>query len=150
MVRSVDDMTKTRLPRDLPPGAAALGMAAILLTLSGCAAIETVAYGSVESTYETAKELAQARGEAPAWLPADARELTRVVSTRAEAESIVFSSDTGLAADCAEVERLSAPTMEITSGPDVYAIDRVAVCGEWAVAENDGTYYAWTPATEAE
>ncbi|MFS0713644.1 hypothetical protein ABC195_07140 [Microbacterium sp. 2P01SA-2] len=143
-------MTKHRLPRDIPPGAAALGMAAILLTLSGCAAVDNVAYGRAETTYDTAKELVQARGEAPAWLPADARELTRVVSTRADAESIVFSSDTGLAADCAEVERLSAPTMEITSGPDVYAIDRVAVCGEWAVAENDGTYYAWTPATEAD
>jgi hypothetical protein len=62
----------------------------------------------------------------------------------------VFSSETGLAADCAEVERLSAPTMEITSGPDIYAIDRVAVCGEWAVAESNNTYYAWTPAKEAE
>ncbi|MDF2916992.1 hypothetical protein ACU6RU_04150 [Microbacterium sp. F1-18] len=142
-------MTKPRLPRDLPPGAAVLGMAAILLALSGCAAVDSVAYGRAESTYATAKDLAQARGEAPAWLPADARDITRVVSTRAEAESLLFSSADGLTG-CEDVERLSAPTMEIAAGPDVYAIDRVTVCGEWAVAENDGTYYAWTPAEEAE
>jgi hypothetical protein len=142
-------MTKPRLPRDIPPGAAALGMAAILLTLSGCAAIDSVAYGRAESSYATAQEFVQARGEAPAWLPPDAREITRVVSTRAEAESLLFSSEDGLAA-CEDVERVSAPTMEIASAPDVYAIDRVAVCGEWAVAESDGTFYAWTPAQEAQ
>ncbi len=142
-------MTKPRLPRNLPPGTAALGMAAILLTLSGCAAVDSVAYGRAESTYATANDLAQAHDEAPAWMPADARDITRVVSTRAQAESLMFSSTDGLAG-CEDVERLSAPTMEIASAPDVYAIDRVAVCDEWAVAKSDGTYYAWTPATEAE
>lgn len=143
-------MTKPRLPREIPPGAAALGMAAILLTLSGCAAVDNIAYGRAESSFANAYELSESGSGAPLWLPADATEITRVSSTRAEdTVSLVFRSDDGLTG-CEEVERISAPTMEVTDGPDVYAIDRVAACDEWAVAESDGTYYAWTPAKEAE
>lgn len=143
-------MTKLRLPREIPPGTAAIGMLAILVTLSGCAAVDNLAHGQSSATYSNAQEFAQADGGAPGWLPADARQIETVSSTRADdTASVVFVSDEGVSG-CEDVDRVSAPTMEIESGPDVYAIDRVAVCGDWAVAESDGTYYAWTPAQEAE
>lgn len=143
-------MTHRSLPREIPPGTAALGMAAILLTLSGCAAVDGIAYGRSSATFENASQLSESGGGAPLWLPADATEITRVSSTRAQdTVSILFRSDEGVAG-CEEVPRVSAPTMEIADGPDVYAIDRVALCDDWAVAESDGTYYAWTPAKEAD
>jgi len=120
------------------------------MTVSGCAAFDNLVYGRSEATYDNVQTLAEARGDAPDWLPADAREIDRVSSTRADdTESLRFTSEQGLAG-CEEVDRLSAPTMDIEDAPDVYAIDRVAVCGSWAVAESNGTYYAWTPAEEAD
>jgi hypothetical protein len=125
-------------------------MVAILLTLSGCAAVDHVAYGRSSATYANAYELSESGGGAPLWLPTDATEITHVSSSRAQdTESLLFRSDEGLGG-CEEVPRVSAPTMEIADGPDVYAIDRVALCEDWAVAESDGTYYAWTPAKEAD
>jgi hypothetical protein len=147
---SVDDMTQHRTPRNVPTGFAFLGMAAIVLIVSGCAAIYDVAHGKATATYTTATELAGDQGDDVAWVPEDATEIEVVTSTRTEGTaSIVFRSDDDLG-DCGATERLSAPTMVIESGPDVYAIDEVMVCGDWAVASSDGLFYGWTPAVEAE
>ena len=135
---------------EIPPGAAFVGLVAVLATVSGCAAVNDVAYGRSEATYDNVQTLIEARGAAPDWLPADAREIERSSSTRADdTESLLFTSDSALAG-CETVERQSAPTMDIDAAPDVYTIDQVELCGTWAVAESDGTYYAWTPATEAD
>lgn len=144
-------MTKTRrLPREVPPGAALLGLIAVMTTVAGCSAVDNLAYGRAEATYDDARSLAQARGDVPEWLPSDARSIQRVSSTRDEtSESLVFTSAEGLAG-CEEVPRLSAPTMEVDDAPDVYKISDVLACGTWAVAQQDGTFYAWTPAVEAE
>lgn len=143
-------MTRFRLSREVPAGTALVGMVAIMLTLAGCSAVDDLAYGRAEASYANPDDLAQARGEALDWLPADAREIERVASTRADGtESLLFVSAEGLAG-CGQTDRLSAPTMEVDDAPDVYAIDTVALCGDWAVAEQDGTYYAWTPAKEAD
>ncbi|MBP2420865.1 hypothetical protein [Microbacterium imperiale] len=144
-------MTKTRrLPREVPPGAALLGLIAVMTTVAGCSVVDNLAYGRAETTYDDARSLAQARGDVPEWLPSDARSIQRVASTRDEtAESLVFVSDDGLTG-CEEVPRESAPTMEVDAAPDVYEISSVFACGTWAVAQQDGTFYAWTPAAEAE
>lgn len=130
-------------------GAAVAGLGLILFVVSGCALVNDVAYGRAESSAPNGAELAAARGEALDWLPADAADIRRVQSTRSDAESLVFRSATG-PVGCDEVDRTSAPTMTVTDAPDVYAVDRVRVCGDWAVATVDGVSYAWTPGDEAE
>lgn len=133
------------------PGAAVAGLAAIFLTTAGCAVVNDVAYGKTETTHANPVELAQERGTTLDWLPSDARSIVRVASTREEGvESILFSSATA-PEGCRETERLSAPTMLVEDAPDVYEIDVVQVCGNWAVAAgDDDRYIAWTPAPEAD
>ncbi|MDJ1114561.1 hypothetical protein [Microbacterium dauci] len=143
-------MTQHRVPRPVPTGFSFLGMAAIVLIVSGCAVVDDVVHGKAATTYSTAAELADDRDIAAAWLPDDATEIEVVSSTRtADTASIVFRSDEGVRG-CVTTERRSAPTMVIDSGPDVYAIDEVMVCGDWAVVESDGLFSGWTPAVEAE
>jgi hypothetical protein len=143
-------MTQHRAPRTVPTGFAFLGMAAIVLIVSGCAAIDDVAHGKATTTYSSADELVAEHTDTDEWVPADAREIEVVSSTRAaDTASILFRSDEGLTG-CLETERLSAPTMNIDAGPDVYAIDEILLCDEWAVVEDDGVFYAWTPAIEAD
>jgi hypothetical protein len=142
-------MTQHRFQRNVPTGFTFFGLVAIVLTVSGCAVVDDVAHGKATATYSTAQDLEDDGDAAAAWIPADAREIEVVSSTRtADTVSILFRSDEDLA-DCTATERRSAPTMVIDSGPDVYAIDEVKVCDGWAVAESDGVFYAWTPAVEA-
>ena len=143
-------MTRSLLAREVPAGTALIGIVAIIATLAGCSAVDDLAHGRAAASYANPQELAQAREGALDWLPGDAREIERAASTRADGtESLLFVSEEGLAG-CSETARLSAPTMTVDGAPDVYAIDTVALCGDWAVAEQDGTYYAWTPAAEAD
>ncbi|MFJ6651433.1 hypothetical protein ACIQLJ_01385 [Microbacterium sp. NPDC091313] len=130
-------------------GTAVAGLGLILLALTGCAVVNDVAYGRAESSAANPAELAQTRGAALAWMPSDAADIRRVASTRADAESLLFTSDAALSG-CEPVERRSAPTMIIDGAPDVYPLSEVQLCGEWAVATVDGVSYAWTPAIEAE
>jgi hypothetical protein len=143
-------MTPHRFHRNVPAGFSLLGLAAIVMTVSGCAVVDDVAHGKATATYSTAQDLEDERDTAAEWIPADARGIEVVSSTRAaDAVSILFRSDEDLAG-CTPTERRSAPTMVIDSGPDVYAIDEVLVCDGWAVAKSDGVFYGWTPAVEAE
>lgn len=130
-------------------GAAVAGLGMILLTVTGCALVNDVAYGRAESSSANPTELAQVRGGELSWLPADATDIQRVASTRSGAESLVFASASG-PTGCEDVERRSAPTMVVADAPDVYTFSRVQLCGAWAVVSADGVSYAWTPATEAD
>jgi uncharacterized protein YceK len=131
-------------------GVAVAGLAVILLTVSGCAAVDSLAYGRATAHYDNAAAYAQEKGHAPTWMPTDAVDIVEVASTRADdTATVAFDSASG-PAGCDDVDRRSAPTMNV-EGVDVFAIDRVALCGDWAVAtDGEGAFTAWTPAIEAE
>ena len=40
--------------------------------------------------------------------------------------------------------------MDVESDIDVYSIDSVLLCDDWAIAHEGNQWLAWTPATEAE
>jgi len=148
-VPSVEGMNPKNFFRSPRPGSAFVGLTAVLIVVTGCGVVDDVAHGTSQSSFANAQMLEQDRGETLEWLPDDAQHIVRVASTRSDStESLVFESERGLSG-CETVERQSAPTMVVPGGLDVYAVNDVALCGEWAIAQNDGDFYAWTPAAES-
>ena len=148
-VPSVEGMNPKNFFRSPRPSSAFVGLTAVLIVVTGCGVVDDVAHGTSQSSFANAQMLEQDRGETLEWLPDDAQHIVRVASTRSDStESLVFESERGLSG-CETVERQSAPTMVVPGGLDVYAVNDVALCGEWAIAQNDGDFYAWTPAAES-
>lgn len=146
---SVEGMNPKTFLRSPRPGSAFAGLIVVLFLVTGCGVVDDVAHGTSQSSFANSQMLEQDRGEELAWLPDDAQRIVLVASTRSDAtESLVFESEQGLSG-CETVERESAPTMVVPGGLDVYAVKDVALCGEWAVAQDGGDFYAWTPATES-
>jgi len=146
---SVERMATKTFLRTPRPGSAIAGLIVVLFLVTGCGVVDDVAHGKSQSSFANSQMLEQDRGEELAWLPDDAQRIVLVASTRSDAtESLVFESEQGLSG-CETVERGSAPTMVVPGGLDVYAVKDVALCGEWAVAQDGGDFYAWTPATES-
>lgn len=142
-------MNSENLSRKSRPGVALVGLCSILILMTGCAAYDDLAHGRSETSFASAPAFQREGGTEVAWLPDDATQITHVTSTRAEhTKSIVFSSDEELSG-CETTDRTSLPTMEVSGGIDVLAISQVFVCGDWAVAEDNGEFYAWMPATES-
>jgi hypothetical protein len=143
-------MNRTKTSIRLSKNVGAVGLIAMVCALAGCGVVDDVAHGRAEVSAESPDALAKARGGAVEWLPADAAQIKLVTSTRADdTESILFRSESG-PVGCATVERVSAPTMEISGAPDVYSIGEVELCGDWVVAHSDDVWYGWTPAAESE
>lgn len=131
------------------PGISALGLVSIVLLLAGCSAFDATAHGSAETTYTGASGLAKEHPEVASWLPSDATSITVVDSTRAD-DTMTVGFDSASAPDgCEAAERQSAPTMSVDTDVDVYAVDSVLVCGDWALARDADHWVAWTPAVEA-
>jgi hypothetical protein len=132
------------------PGFAALGLVSIMLVLGGCSAYEATVHGRAETAHASATSLASEHPDVASWLPPDATSITVVNSTRAE-DTTTISYDSDTAPDgCETVPRTSAPTMAVDADVDVYSTDSVLLCDTWAIAQDAGTWVAWTPATEAE
>ncbi|MEL5990109.1 hypothetical protein ACOKGD_07545 [Microbacterium phosphatis] len=127
---------------------AAASVAALLLlpSLAGCAAAEAALQQEASHEFATHDELVKGwKREAP-WVPADAQSIRIRESLAGEPASLAVVSESDLTTDlCAEVERKSAPTIVLEKTPDVYKIDRVFACGDWAVVETDDGWYGWTP-----
>ena len=132
------------------PGLAGLGLVSIVLILAGCSAIDDVAHGSSRTTYSNATDFAREHSGVADWLPADARSVALVSSTRTDGVmTLAYESETA-PEGCETLPRQSAPTMSIDTEVDVYATPSVLVCESWAVAHDADQWLAWTPATEAE
>lgn len=132
------------------PGLAALGLVSIVLILGGCTAYDAAAHGSVETNFTNATEFAREHSGIASWLPADAQAITAVDSTRAENTMTVRYDSATEPEGCEAVPRTSSPTMDVESDIDVYSIDSVLLCDDWAIAHEGNQWLAWTPATEAD
>jgi hypothetical protein len=137
-------MTTSTIARALlVPAAAMLTVSA----LSGCSVIQDTMSSSVTTTADSREDLS---GDLPAWMPADASNITRVKGSKGDAVSILLSSAKDLDTDaCVETTRLSAPTMQVNNAPNVYKEDTVFSCGDWAVVPTSDGWYGWTPASES-
>ncbi|MEK6309516.1 MAG: hypothetical protein V4737_03305 [Curtobacterium sp.] len=126
-------------------------LAVAALALTGCAQLSGIALGEATTHVETRADLE----DAPAWMPADAEDITVTVGTEGSSgsapSSTVFTSKDGVTSDrCTTVPRKSAPTMSISGAPDPYAAEQVTKCGAWSMTSEGTRWLAWTPNTEDE
>lgn len=126
--------------------AAPFAALALVVSLTGCSAASDALQREATHEFATHDELAEGwQREAP-WLPADAESIVARESVTGEPASVVAVSDNDLdPAQCAEVERLSAPTISIPGAPDAYAVDHVFACGAWSVMATEDGWFGWTP-----
>ncbi len=127
-----------------------MALASVVLVLGGCSAFDAAAHGSASASYDTASDFARENSTVASWLPLDAASITLVTSTRAEGTATIRYESTTSPDGCETAARTSAPTMDVETDLDIYGIDSVLVCDEWAVAGDGDEWVAWTPATEAE
>ena len=128
--------------------AAAIPCAAVLLitALAGCSAVGDALQREASHQFATRDALVDGWEKKASWLPADAESIVTRESTMGAPATLTAVSTSDLDPDqCAEVERRSAPTIVMANTPDVYKIDRVLACGDWAVVETEDGWYGWTP-----
>lgn len=136
-------MTSTPRPR---AAAASLAAAVLLVSLTGCSGIGDALRQEASHEFATRDQLVKEWGKDAPWLPDDATSIVTRESTAGDPASVTSGSATGLDPSlCAETERRSAPTFALEDTPDVYKIDRIFACGEWAVVATDDGWYGWTP-----
>ena len=128
-------------------GAAALALAVIAsVSLTGCVSIPQLLQNESSSTFPDAATVAADWDKSAPWLPADATDISVYESTNGDPASLRATSGASLdPAQCVEVDRQSAPTFVLDDTPDVYKIDTVFACGDWAVVPTDDGWYGWTP-----
>lgn len=125
----------------------AIGTSAVAaLAISGCTQLSGIARGEATTHVDTRAELT----DAPAWMPADATDISVVVGTKSGSSpaptSTVFTSARGVPSDaCERVPRNSAPTMTISGAPDPFAANQVTKCGAWSMISVGDRWHAWTP-----
>ncbi|PZF58180.1 hypothetical protein DEJ23_04585 [Curtobacterium sp. MCSS17_008] len=136
------------MPRTTTTTALALGALVLsAVTLTGCSGFGDLAHDRVTSEASTRADLSAA----PAWMPADAEEITSVSGTGGTASdttptTIVFTSADGVTADdCTTAPRQSAPTMDVEGAPNVYKAAAVLRCGPWSMTSKGDRWIAWTP-----
>jgi hypothetical protein len=116
------------------------------LVLTGCTSIQQAIRDESSGTYADADALAENWNKSAPWLPDDASDISMHQTVNGDPASLLITSDADLdLAQCAEVERQSAPTFAIEGAPDAYKIDTVYACGDWAVVPTDDGWYGWTP-----
>ncbi|MFS0866190.1 hypothetical protein AB3M83_02495 [Microbacterium sp. 179-B 1A2 NHS] len=126
--------------------AAAPLAAALLLPLAGCSAVGDLLQQEASHTFATRADLDRQWGKDARWLPTDATAITTHESTAGDPASLTAASEATLdPARCAEVDRQSAPVFTLEGTPDVYKVDQVFACGDWAVIATDDGWYGWTP-----
>ena len=146
-----DDGCMPSTPRIRTAAAVPLAAALVLVTLTGCADIQDAVQRQASGEFATRAELVQDWKKQAPWLPADAQSIITRESTITDEASLTTLSDADLdPAQCAEVERRSAPLFTLEHAPDVYKIERAFACGDWSVVATDDGWYGWTPNHPAE
>lgn len=138
-------MNSTRT-RGVTAALALAAAAAVSLSLTGCTSIQQMLQNESTGTYPDAAAVAADWDKTAPWLPADATDISVHESTKGDPATLLATSDSELdLSQCAEVPRQSAPTFAIDGAPNVYKIDTVYACGDWAVVPTDDGWYGWTP-----
>lgn len=137
----------TSAPRKRAAAAAATLPAILLLTsLTGCSAVSDALYGEASHEFSSHDQMVEQWSKEAPWLPADASSILIREKTDGDPASLTADSATPLDPElCGEVERRSASTFALDNTPDVFKIDRVYACGDWAVVATDDGWYGWTP-----
>jgi len=119
---------------------------ALTLTLSGCTAIQEAFSQEITTEFASANDVADRWDTEVPWLPADATEIIAKEKPDGEVSALMAHSPSPLAPEtCVEVDRRSAPTVNVDTAPDVYGHARVFACGTWSVIPTDDGWYGWTP-----
>ncbi|MBO3664175.1 hypothetical protein [Microbacterium stercoris] len=135
-----------RSTRALRLSVAALTAAFLVPSLAACAAVGDALQREATHEFASRDELAHEWSREAPWVPADAETIRIRESLGGEPASLALVSASDLDPEtCADVERRSAPTLAVEKTPDVYKIDRVFVCGKWAVVPTEDGWYGWTP-----
>ncbi|MFN3949774.1 hypothetical protein [Microbacterium sp.] len=141
-------------PHRTPPLALALIVAAggaLTLALAGCTGIQDALSQETTAEFSDAADLEARWDTSVPWLPADATAIVTKTKPDSDIATVLLRSGSALdAATCTEVDRESAPTVNVPEGPDVYAASRVFACGDWSVAATDQGWYGWTPNSAGE
>ena len=129
------------------PALIALG----LLSLTGCSAYDSLVHKQATSTFDDVGAFEDGAEVDADWVPADATAITVRTSTIEDAPDavILLTSESDLA-DCAEVERRSAPSWVLDDAPDPYTAKTVFACGDWTVMDTGDGWFGWTPNSEEE
>lgn len=137
-------MSSTHVTRRL--SIAAVSAALLVPSLTACAAVGDALQREATHEFDTREDLVRDWAREAPWVPADAESIRIRESLGGEPASLAVSSSSDLDPTmCVDVERKSAPTLVLEKTPDVYKIDRVLACGDWAVVQTDDGWYGWTP-----
>ena len=121
------------------------------LALAGCSAIQDGFAQEVTTEFPDAAAARSQWDVTVPWLPDDATAIVTKKKPEGDVASVLVNSSSALdPATCAEVDRESAPTVNVPDAPDVYAETRVFACGQWSVAATDEGWYGWTPNSPGE
>lgn len=114
--------------------------------LTGCTAIAEQLHHEASHTFSSTTDLAGNWNRSVPWLPADATEIRTHESTTGDPAILRADTKTKLdPARCAEIDRQSAPTFDEPWSPKSVYVDKVWVCGDWAVIPTDNGWFGWTP-----
>jgi len=130
----------------MPSVAAVVLLASVALTASGCAVVDGLVHKQKSAEYADADAfVADGDLDAP-WLPVDSTQIRVIRSTQADDAALAAESSIELdPALCTEVPRQSAPAYTLDDAVDVYDLDTVFACGDWAVAKTPDGWLGWTP-----
>lgn len=142
-----DDGYMTFTPRTrIAAATASLAALLFLVPLTGCSAVSGIMQREAAHEFATRAELVDGWDKTAPWLPADATAIATRESTTGDPAVLSAVGASALdPAQCAEVDRQSAPVFSLDGAPDVYKTDRVFACGDWAVIVTDDGWYGWTP-----
>lgn len=118
-----------------------------MIGLTGCSAYEALVHKQSTATFDDVEALDDGAELDAGWIPADANAITVRTSTSEAASDavILVTSESDLVGECAETERLSAPSWVLDDAPDPYDAETVHVCGDWSVIPTGTGWYGWTP-----
>jgi len=124
---------------------ALLPIAALAATaLSGCAVMDDLRHES-STDFATVSELSDGWDKTAPWLPADASDIRTREATNGDSAILRATSTADLdPAQCAEIERQSAPVYEQDWSPNAF-VDHAWVCGDWTVIPTEDGWFGWTP-----
>lgn len=130
-------------------GLGAAGMAAILLTLTGCSALAPYAKEQQKhyDTYADAPVTGDLAWKMPTWVPEDATDIDVRLHTEEPGYDIRFDSATGVdTAKCTPLDgAFGGPAIGADFLPEHLPTSGLKTCGDGrAMAEIDGAYYGWT------
>ena len=121
------------------------------IALSGCSAVDEIAYKQRSLEFVDQSALAADGTRKIAWVPSDGTGIKIVESTVASDAALLVTSSSDLDQTmCLPHARLSAPSYTMEGAPDVYAISDAFVCGDWTVVPTEDGWYGWTPNSESE